>query len=129
MVVRTNGVVALSTADGAQRWEAPPGGVIGDTAGTALTLRSTEEDVTFRVVDGEDGSTKATRILGPPEGVALAADVIYVGDGIGVTAYDRVSLAPLWSAVVADEGNGLVVEAVEGGVLVRAGDGSLVVLR
>ena len=64
-----------------------------------------------------------------PEGVALAADVIYVGDGVGVTAYDRVSLAPLWSAVVADEGNGLVVEAVEGGVLVRAGDGSLVVLR
>ena len=129
VVVRTNGVVALSTADGAQRWEAPPGGVIGDTAGTALTLRSTEEDVTFRVVDGEDGSTKATRILGPAEGVALAADVIYVGDGVGVTAYDRVSLAPLWSTVVADDGNGLVVEAVEGGVLVRAGDGSLVVLR
>ena len=55
--------------------------------------------------------------------------MIYVGDGTGVTAYDRVSLAPLWSTVVADDGNGLVVEAVEGGVLVRAGDGSLVVLR
>ena len=122
-------MVALSTADGAQRWEAPPGGVIGDTAGTALTLRSTEEDVTFRVVDGEDGSTKATRILGPAERRRAGRRRDLRRRRHGVTAYDRVSLAPLWSAVVADDGNGLVVEAVEGGVLVRAGDGSLVVLR
>ena len=31
----------------------------------------------------------ALRVLGPPSGLALAADVVYVGDGRGVTAYDR----------------------------------------
>ena len=79
--------------------------------------------MTFRVVDGEDGSTKATRILKQ----ALAADVIYAWATVGVTAYDRVELPVVDGR--GRPGDGLVVEAVEGGVLVRAADGSLVVLR
>jgi outer membrane protein assembly factor BamB len=129
VLLRTNGVLAMSAEDGMTRWEAPAGGVVGDTAPTALVLRLTEDDVTFRVLDGDDGSTRATRLLEPTAGVSFAADVIYVGDGVGVTAYDRESLQRLWSTVVADSGDSVVLEAVEGGVLVSDGEGGLIVLR
>jgi outer membrane protein assembly factor BamB len=129
VIVRNSSVVALAVADGARRWEAPFSGIVTDTAPTALTLRSTDDDLTMRVIDGATGASRATRILAPPEGVAVADDVVYVGDGRSVTAYDRESLAPLWSSVVADEGGGRVVEAVDGGVLVRDGEGNLTVLH
>ncbi len=129
LIVRPSGLAALAVADGAPRWEAPAAAVFADTGRNALTVRSTDEDMTLRTVDGGTGRLRGTRILGPPTGLALAADVVYVGDGEGVTAFERDTLTPLWSSVVDAAGQVEVIQSLDGGVLVRDGRGDLVALR
>jgi outer membrane protein assembly factor BamB len=128
LLVRESGVAALEASDGHRRWEGPAAGVFADTSSTTLTIRSTDDDFTLRVVD-RTGSPEATRIVAPPAGFALADDVIYLGDGNGVSAYDRTSLEPLWSTLVAEDGESQVIHALDGGVVVRDPQGDLVVLR
>jgi hypothetical protein len=128
LLVRESGVAALEASDGHRRWEGPAAGVFADTSPTTLTIRSTDEDFTLRVVD-QTGSPEATRIVAPPAGFALADDVIYLGDGQGVSAYDRTSLEPLWSTLVSDDGESRVIQALDDGVVVRDPQGDLVVLR
>lgn len=128
VVLRASGLVALSSQDGVVAWEAPPGGVVPDTDRDALTIRTTDEDLTLRVIAG-DGRARATRLVGPAASVRVAQGVVYVDDGLGVTAYDRTSLAQLWTTVVSSDGGVTLVAAADRGVLVRDGSGNLVMLR
>ena len=59
----------------------------------------------------------------------VAQGVVYADDGVGVTAFDRTSLAQLWTTVVSDGGGVVLVGAADRGVLVRDGSGNLVMLR
>lgn len=128
VLLRASGLVALSARDGAVAWEAPPGGVVPDTDRDALTIRTTDEDLTLRVIAG-DGRARATRLVGPAASVRVAQGVVYVDDGLGVTAYDRTSLDQLWTTVVSSGGGVTLVAAADRGVLVRDGSGNLVMLR
>ena len=49
-------------------------------------------------------AVRAPRAVGPAAAVRVAQGVIYVDDGVGVTAYDRASLAQLWTTVLDDNG-------------------------
>ena len=128
VVLRASGLVALSERTGSVVWEAPPGGVVPDTDRDALTIRSSDDDLMLRVIGG-DGRSRATRLVGPGSAVRVAEGVIYVDDGIGVTAYDRASLAQLWTTVLDDNGGVVLVAAADRGVLVRDGSGNLLMLR
>ena len=128
VVLRASGLVALSERDGVVVWEAPPGGVVPDTDHDALTIRTSDDDLALRVIAG-DGRARATRLLGPSASVRVAQGVVYVDDGVGVTAFDRTSLAQLWTTVVSDGGGLVLVGAADRGVLVRDGSGNLVMLR
>ena len=128
VVLRASGLVALAERSGAVLWEAPPGGVVPDTNRDALTIRTSDDDLMLRVI-GVDGRSRATRLVGPAAAVRVAQGVVYVDDGVGVTAYDRVSLAQLWTTVLDDNGGVVLVAAADRGVLVRDGSGNLLMLR
>ena len=128
VVLRASGLVALAERSGAVIWEAPPGGVVPDTNRDALTIRSSDDDLVLRVI-GVDGRSRATRLVGPAAAVRVAQGVVYVDDGVGVTAYDRASLAQLWTTVLDDNGGVVLVAAADRGVLVRDGSGNLMMLR
>ena len=128
VVLRASGLVALAERSGTVMWEAPPGGVVPDTNRDALTIRSSDDDLMLRVI-GVDGRSHATRLVGPAAAVRVAQGVVYVDDGVGVTAYDRASLAQLWTTVLDDNGGVVLVAAADRGVLVRDGSGNLMMLR